>query len=155
MRKKRFKSEILKITKTSKVLKGGKLIRFRIFLVTGNKKNKIGFGIGKDSNFENAYKKAIKNSYLNIFKISKFNTFKFYKTLPKLIKVKVKKTIIIFKPKYKNTGIHANALIYTILKLAGVKHASVKLIGSKNSLNSIYAVIKALKTLSIEKKIKN
>lgn len=148
MLKEKFKSEILKITKTSKVLKGGKLIRFRIFLITGNGKNKIGFGLGKDLNFENAYKKAINNSYSNLFKINKFKNMHYYKTLPKIIIVKVKKTKIIFKPKYKNTGIHANALIYTILNRAGIKHASVKVIGSKNSLNTIYAVFKVLKTLA-------
>src|SRR5690606_31530080 len=78
----RFFSEILKIQKITKIEKKGKIIRFKIFVVTGNKKNTIGFGIGKDITFDGAFKKAINNSYKKLFIINpRINSRMKYKEL--------------------------------------------------------------------------
>ena len=150
-----FTTEILNVTKTTKVVKEGKLIKFKVLVVTGNFIDRIGLGIGKHEKLEEAMNKAVNSSYKNIFKIADLLLFNKTKTIPFLIKSSIKKTMLIAKPVFEDRGIRANYLSYLILKLAGVESISVKLIGSNNSLNIIYATFDLLKNLKSNEYFKN
>jgi len=142
-----FTTEVLKVTKTTKVVKEGKIIKFKVMVVTGNFKDQVGLGIGKHEKLEEAINKAVTSSYKNIFVLSDLILFNNTTTIPFLIKSLVKKTLLIAKPIFEDKGIKSNYLSYLILKLAGVENISVKLIGSNNSLNIIYATFDLLKNL--------
>lgn len=137
--KKSLKSEILHISKVTKILEKGKVIRFKVVVATGNSKNLIGLGIGKDINLAIARKKAIESSYKNLVFVKHYFTENEEKTIPVNILIKMKKTLILFKPNSKKTGIRASKLFFVLAKLSGFDHLLVKRIKSKNVMNNIYA----------------
>lgn len=109
-------------------------------MVIGNKKGKIGFGIGKAKEFQDAIKKAIKNANKNqvkVFMNSKKTVFHEY-----LGKHGASKVLV--KPAKPGTGIIAGGAIKTVLELAGYTDVYSKNLGSNTSMNMIRATIKAL-----------
>lgn len=130
-----LKTEIIYITKITKILKKGKKLRFKILVITGNYKNIIGFGIGKDIKFENARKKAIENSYKNLIYIKHFKINN-KNTVPFSILLKLKKNSLISKPNYYNTGVRSNKLFYVLSKMSGFNNLLIKKQGPKNIINN-------------------
>lgn len=146
-------TKVLHITKISKILEKGKLVRFKVVVATGDNKEIIGLGIGKDPNFNIARQKAINSSYKNLifvnhFKLNNFNI------LPLGLRLKLKKNIVYFNPNRAKTGIKASKLLYVLLKLSGFDNVTAKRIGSKNVLNNIYIFFSFLNKLN-ELKLKN
>lgn len=145
--KKSLKSEILFIGKVAKIVEKGKIVRFKVIVATGNYKNIIGLGIGKDANFHIAKQKAIEDSYKNLIIVKHF-VREGIKTIPRKFLIKLKKTKIIFKPNDKKTGLRASKLLFVLAKLAGFNQLLVKCITSRNTLNSIYAFFEFLSELN-------
>jgi len=140
-------TEILHIKKTTKILKKGKLLRFKILVVSGNSKNMIGLGIGKDISFDKAKKKAIVASYKNLKFVNHFYINK-KATIPYSFNVKVKKSKILFKPNKNQTGIRSSKLFFVLANLAGFDNLLIKQIKSKNFLNNVYAFFNFLNILN-------
>jgi len=143
-----LKSEILHISKVTKILEKGKVIRFKVIVVTGNSKNLIGLGIGKDVNLAVARKKAIESSYKNLIFIKHYFLSNDERTIPFNFLIKMKKTLILFKPNVKRTGIRASKLFFVLAKLAGFDQLLVKRIKSKNVINNIYSFFDFLNKLN-------
>jgi small subunit ribosomal protein S5 len=146
--KKNLKSEILYISKVTKILEKGKVIRFKVIVVTGNLKNLIGLGIGKDISLAIARKKAIESSYKNLIFVNHFFGNNEEKTIPNDFLVKIKKTLILFKPNAKKTGVRASKLFFVLAKLAGFNQLLVKRIKSKNVVNNIYSFFEFINRLN-------
>lgn len=148
-------TKVLHVSKISKILEKGKLVRFKVIVATGDNKEFIGLGIGKDPNFSVARQKAINSSYKNLIFVNHFK-LNDQNILPLQFKLRLKKNIIYFSPRKSQTGIRASKLIYVLLKLAGFNHVSAKRIGPKNILNNIYiffSFIRELNTLKLKNKI--
>jgi len=143
-----LKSEILHITRITKILEKGKVIRFKVIVASGDSRNVIGLGIGKDVNLATAKKKAIESSYKNLITIKHFFDCNKEKTVPHGFLIKLKKSLILFKPNVRRTGIRAGKLFYVLAKLAGFNQLLVKKIKSKNIVNNIYIFFEFLKKLN-------
>jgi small subunit ribosomal protein S5 len=128
-----LKGKLIEAKKVTKVLKEGKYYSYRIIAALGNLKNKIGVGIGKNTNFFVAYKKALIKSrkFLMMLILTKNNSI-FYK-----IKTKFKSSKIILNPLTTNLGIFSNTTLEEILELCSLNNISIKQLGSKNKLNNI------------------
>lgn len=146
-------TKVLHITKISKILEKGKLVRFKVVVATGDSKEVIGLGIGKDPNFNVARQKAVNSSYKNLIFVNHFKLNN-VNILPLGIRLKLKKNIVYFNTNKIKTGIKASKLLYVLLKLAGFDHITAKRIGPKNVLNNIYIFFSFLKKLN-ELKLKN
>lgn len=146
-------TKVLHITKISKILEKGKLVRFKVVVATGDNKEVIGLGIGKDPNFNIARQKAINSSYKNLIFVNHFKLEKL-NILPLGLRLKLKKNIVYFNPNKSRSGVKASKLLYVLLKLAGFDHIMAKRIGPKNVLNNIYIFFSFLKKLN-ELKQKN
>ncbi len=137
-----FYEEVLQIKRVSKKTTGGNNITFTALVVVGDKKGKVGLGLGRGLEVPQAIKKGVKAARK---KLTDVNVYK--NTLPHDVKFKFKSARIILKPAPRGTGLKVGSVVRPILSFAGVKNASGKIIGSRNQATNAYAVMKALKSL--------
>ncbi len=140
---KEFEEEVLQIARVTRVVKGGRRLRFRATVAIGNRKGRVGVGVGKASEVVSAIHKAVsraKASLINV-PITKGDT------IPHTVRVKYKAAQMIILPASPGTGVIAGGSLRKILHLAGVKNVLSKNIGSRNTLVTAQAAIKALQAL--------
>ncbi|AEG73749.1 30S ribosomal protein S5 [Mycoplasma haemofelis Ohio2] len=139
--KSEYEEKVVKAKRVSKTTKGGRQSRAWVLVVIGNKKGKIGYGIGKSKEFQSAVRKAVKNAMKNVVKVSMNSKGTvFHEFLGKYGASKV-----LIKPAKPGTGIIAGGTIKTILELAGYTDIYSKNLGSSTPMNMIRATIEALK----------
>jgi len=139
---KEFEEEVIKIDRVTRVVKGGRKLRFRATVVIGNKKGKVGVGIGKSVEVTGAIQKAIAKAKRNLVTIKLHGT-----TIPHEIKIKFKAAKILFLPAGPGTGIIAGGTVRKVLELTGVKDILSKCYGTTNKVNNTKAAFEALKLL--------
>ncbi len=134
--------EILSIRRVTKVVTGGKNLRFSVFAAVGDKNGRIGIGKGKAREVPLAISKAMERAKKNMIKIPLLGT-----TIPHIAKAKFRAATVIIKPAAEGTGAIAGSSVRKILELAGVKDVLAKILGSRNPITNAYATMKALKML--------
>nr|QEM01715.1 30S ribosomal protein S5 [Nephromyces sp. ex Molgula occidentalis] len=138
----RIKYKIIEIRKISKTTKKGQTKKFKICIASGNLEGWFGLGTGKHSNFNMALTKAYQNSLKNIFIIPR--TFENNFILKSQL-LKFKKSILFIKSMQGGSRLKASFPLKAILELAGWTKIWIKVYGSRNILNWIYAFCKGLK----------
>lgn len=140
---KEFEEEVLQIARVTRVVKGGRRLRFRATVAIGDKKGRVGVGVGKASEVVAGIQKAVSRAKASLITvpITKGDT------IPHAVRVKYKAAEMIVMPASPGTGVIAGGSLRKILHLAGVKNVLSKNIGSRNTLVTAQAAINALKTL--------
>lgn len=141
-----FEQKIIDIARVTRVVKGGKRFSFRIVIVIGDKKGRVGVGVAKGPDMKAATEKAYADAKKNIITLS----FK-GNTIPYDVYKKLGSSKILLKPVAKGHGIVAGGAVRTIASLAGIKDISGKMLGAKSKLNNARATIDALKQFSVKK----
>lgn len=144
---KQFEEKVLLIRRVSKKTTGGNYVSFSALVVVGDRKGKVGVGLGRGLEVPPAIQKAIRQAKKNFVQVPIFNT-----TLPHDIMLKYKSALVMLKPAPEGTGLKVGSVARIILALAGVSDASGKIIGSRNQIANSYAMIEALRKL--KKRIK-
>jgi small subunit ribosomal protein S5 len=144
---KEFEEAIIQIARVTRVVKGGRRMRFRIAVVIGDKKGRVGFGVGKSGEVLGGIQKAVFAAKKNLINIS---IDKNTESIPHEIKGKFKASRVLLLPAPKGKGIIAGGAVRKILELAGVKNVLSKMHGSRNALNTTRATLNALQALSRE-----
>ena len=139
---KEYEEEVIQIDRVTRVVKGGRRLRFRATVVIGNRKRKVGFGVGKSNEVTGAIQKAVGKAKKNIVVVNLDKN-----TIPHETKVKFKSAKILLLPASDGTGIIAGGPVRKILELAGVKNVLSKILGTKNKLLNTQATILALEGL--------
>ncbi|MEK7097004.1 MAG: 30S ribosomal protein S5 [Patescibacteria group bacterium] len=139
---KEFQEKVVKIRRVSKKTTGGNYVTFSALVVVGNKKGKVGIGLGRSLEVPPAIQKAISYAKKHMITVPMRN-----KTIPHEVRVKFKAARILLKPAPEGTGLKVGSVTRVILDLAGVENASGKIIGSRNQIVNTYAVMKALSLL--------
>ncbi|MGL4759772.1 MAG: ribosomal protein S5 [Patescibacteria group bacterium] len=134
-------SEIITVKRVTRVVKGGKRMRFAALVVVGDKKGTIGFANKKGMDFQDAVAKATKKAKENMIKI-KLND---NDSLPFSTVTKFKSAKILLKPANKGTSLIAGGYVRPVLELVGIKNIYSKIQGSNNKVVGVEAVINALK----------
>jgi len=138
-----FDSKILDVARVTRVTAGGKQMRFRVVIVVGNKNGKIGFGVAKGRDVEQAVNKATKKAKRDII----FVPFA-EQTIPHEVMAKSGPAQVLLRPQRKGRGLVAGGVVRVICGLAGIKNISSKLLSrSRNKLNIARATVKALQSL--------
>lgn len=145
---KEFEESIIQIARVTRVVKGGRRMRFRIAVVIGDKKGRVGFGVGKSGEVLGGIQKAIFAAKKNLMTI---NIDKNTESIPHEVNGKFKASQVLLFPAPKGKGIVAGGAVRKILELAGVKNVLSKMHGSRNALNATRATLNALQVLSKEK----
>jgi small subunit ribosomal protein S5 len=145
---KEFEEKVVQIDRVTRVVKGGRRLRFRATLVVGDKKGRVGVGVEKGADVITAIEKATTKAKKNLKTIPLSGT-----TIPHEITAEFAGAKVFLKPARKGTGVIAGGAVRAVLEAAGVKDILSKIQGSSSKLNNVYATLKALTSLiEIEKK---
>ncbi|GIW64087.1 MAG: 30S ribosomal protein S5 [Patescibacteria group bacterium] len=145
---KKFEERVLLVRRVSKKIPGGNYITFSALVAVGDKKGKVGIGIGRSLEVPPAIQKAINYAKKHMIEVPIVN-----KTLPHEVQVKFKAAKILIKPAPEGTGLKVGSVARVLLDLAGVENASGKIIKSRNQIANTYAVMKALEVLAKRNKV--
>lgn len=141
--KKDYDEAVIQIDRVTRVVKGGRRLRFRATVVIGNRKGKVGIGLGKSTEVSEAIRKAVTRAKKALIEIPIHND-----TIPHDLKIKFKSSKVILLPASPGTGLIAGGSVRKVLELAGIKNVLSKSIGSSNRVNNAKATVEALKKLS-------
>ncbi len=133
---------VIEIARVAKVVKGGRRFRFRVTVVVGDNRGKIGMGIGKANAVPDAMRKASDRARKNMRQVNLYETTIPHETIGKVAGAKV-----LLKPASPGTGVIAAGGVRAVLEAAGVRDILTKSLGSANVLNVVMATFNALDTL--------
>lgn len=137
-----FSEATLSVDRVTRVVKGGRRMRFRAIVVVGNKKGKVGLGTGKATEVQAAVKKASAAAKRAMIRVPIIND-----TIPHLVERKFKAARIRIMPALPGTGVIAGGALRVILDQAGVKNVLSKRFGTRNKLVNAQTAILALQML--------
>ena len=140
----KFEEKIVEVKRVTKVVKGGKKLTFRVVVIIGDKKNRVGVGVGRAEDVNLAIDKAILSGKKNLVTIPLTRSY----SIPHVIYSSMGSTSIMLRPAGQGTGVIAGSSIRTVLELGGVRNILAKQIGSSNILNNAKTTILALKLLN-------
>ena len=140
---KEFEEEVLQIDRVTRVVKGGRRLRFRVTVAIGDRKGRVGIGVGKATEVVTGIKKAVTRAKKDMITVPLTSG----DTIPHQINFKHKSVRLLVMPAAPGTGVIAGGALRKILSLAGVKNILSKSLGSRNTLVNAQASIKALETL--------
>ena len=147
--KPKFVERLIKISRVSKVTKGGKKLSFRAIIVIGDEKGQVGVGVAKADDVVNAFKKAKTDGKKNLIKIPLTKTL----SIPHEIVGSFGACKIIMRPSIEGSGVIAGGAVRTVLEVAGIKNVIAKQLGSDNLLNNARASISTLKNLTTKSEV--
>jgi small subunit ribosomal protein S5 len=138
-----FDQKIISIRRVTRVMGGGRRFSFSVAMVIGDRRGKVGVGIGKAGDTQLAIEKAIRNAKKNMIVV----TMNKDSHIPHDVHVKYASSEVMMMPA-KGRGLVAGSSVRNVLELAGVKDITAKIFSrSKNKLNNARAAIEALKQL--------
>ncbi|MCR4318614.1 MAG: 30S ribosomal protein S5 [Planctomycetes bacterium] len=144
-----FEERVVKINRSTKVMKGGRRFSFSALVVYGNRKGTVGFGFGKSNDVPSAIEKAVSGAKKSL----EFVDLKDHRTIHHVVEEKFGAAKVRLLPASAGTGLIAGAAVRAVLELAGVKDVLTKCYGSTNPLNVVKATLGALKATRSKKEI--
>ena len=143
--KSEYDQKVLDMARVTRVVAGGRRFSFRATVGLGNKKGKIGVGIGKGLDVSQAVDKAVADGKKNMIVIALKDG-----TIPHEVTAKYGAAKVLLKPAPKGRGLVAGGAVRAICSLAGIENISAKIISkSTNKLNNARATVEALKKLKV------
>ena len=136
-----LEEKVIFINRVTKVVKGGRQFRFAATVVVGNRKGKVGIGLGKAKEMPDAVKKATQAASKNLINVELIDN----RTISHEIIVKEGAVRVMLKPAKEGTGVKAGGPVRDVLELAGVKDVLSKSLGSSTTVNMARATLNALK----------
>ena len=145
----KFVERLIKISRVSKVTKGGKKLSFRSIVVIGDENGIVGVGVAKANDVINAFKKAKTDGQKNLITVPLTKTL----SIPHNVSGRFGACKIIMRPSIEGSGVIAGGAVRTVLEVAGVKNVIAKQLGSNNLLNNARAAINALENLTTQSEV--
>jgi small subunit ribosomal protein S5 len=142
-----FDQKIISLRRVTRVVTGGRRFSFSVGVVIGDRKGRVGVGLGKAGDTPVAIDKAVRDAKKGMIKVGMTK----YASIPHDVDAKfgASRVHIMRAP---GKGILAGSSVRTVLEYAGVKEVSAKLFSrSKNKINNAKAAIKALQKLTPKK----
>ena len=133
--------KVIKIRRINKVVKGGKRLAFRSFVITGDRNGNVGLGLGKSKEVPTSIKKAIDKANSSFHKIITKDG-----TIPHEVFAKYGSSSVLIRPAKPGTGVIAGGAVSILLQAIGIKDVVAKSFGSRNPINSARAALDALLT---------
>lgn len=137
-----FDERVIEISRVAKVVKGGRRFSFRVTVVAGDHKGKVGVGVGKANSVPDAMRKATEKARKDMRKINMYKT-----TIPHEVEGKIAGARVVLKPASRGTGVIAGGGVRAVVEVAGISDILTKSLGSANILNVVQATMDGLDQL--------
>ena len=137
-----LEEKIVQVNRVSKKAKGGNEIGFAVLAVVGDKKGRVGVGLGGAPDVSSSVRKAVNYASKHMFLIATKGT-----TIPHEVRVKRGAARVMLKPAPPGTGVIAGGAVRAVVEAAGIRDIVSKILGSKNQASNVYATMEALKSL--------
>jgi small subunit ribosomal protein S5 len=134
-----FDQKIVDLARVTRVMAGGKRMRFRATVVIGDRKGKVAIGTAKGADVTIAINKAVTQAKKHFIQVPIVK-----ETIPHEVNVKYKASKVMLKPARIGTGIKAGGVVRIILDIAGVPNIVGKILRGSNKINIARAVIQGL-----------
>lgn len=140
--------KLVNINRVTKVVKGGRTLRFSALVVVGDKKGRVGVGTGKAAEVPAAIDKATEDAKRHMVSVKLFNT-----TIPHEVIGVFGKSKVILLPSKEGTGVIAGGSVRPVVELCGIKDITAKIYGSRNKINCVRATVNGLMQLKNKEEI--
>ena len=137
-----FEEKLVAVNRVTKTVKGGRNMRFSALIVIGDKKGRVGVGMGKAVEIPEAIRKASEAAKKNLVTIATKGTSIPHETVGHFGTAKV-----VLLPAPEGTGVIAGGPARAVLELCGVKDIRTKSYGTNNPINTVKATLEGLKAL--------
>ena len=134
-----FEQSVIDLARVTRVVAGGKRMRFRACVVIGDQKGKVGMAVAKGADVASAVNKAVNQAKKHMITVVTVKD-----TIPHDVRVRFKSADLYMKPAPQGSGIIAGGAVRSVMDLAGVKNVVCKMMGSANKINNVKAVILGL-----------
>jgi len=139
---KEFDEKVVQVNRVSKKTKGGNKIGFSVLVVVGDKKGRVGVGLGKGPDVLSSIKKAIRRAKKHLITIPMSKG-----TIPFETHIKRGAAKLLLKPAPEGTGVIAGGAVRAVVEAAGIRNIVAKILGSSNKASNVYATFAALKQI--------
>jgi small subunit ribosomal protein S5 len=139
-----FAEKIVQVNRVSKKTKGGNKMGFSVLAVVGDKKGRVGVGLGGAPDVSSAVRKAVSYAKRHLIVVPMRKT-----TILHEVRVKRGAAQVLLKPAPAGTGVIAGGAVRAVVEAAGIRDVVSKILGSKNQASNVYATIEALKSFKV------
>ena len=136
-----FEEVVVAVDRVTRVVKGGRRLRFRALVVVGDHNGRVGAGIAKGQEVQSAVQKAVLAAKKNMITVPITKDG----SIPHEVLEKFGASQILLKPASAGTSVIAGGAIRSVVTLAGIQNILSKSLGSNNKMNVVMATINALK----------
>lgn len=139
---KEFEERVVTINRVTKVVKGGRKMRFAALVVVGDKKGRVGFGTGKANEVPDAIRKASEAAKKNLITVPMVHG-----TITHEVTGNFGSGSVFLRPASEGTGIIAGGPVRAVVELAGYTNILSKCLGSRTPINMVRATVEGLASL--------
>ena len=137
-----FQERVIRIDRTRKTVKGGRISSSRVCAVVGDGRGSVGFGMGKALSATDGIQKAFERARKKMLRVPLDGY-----TIPHEVQAEVGGAVILLRPASRGTGIIAGGAVRQIIEVSGIRDVLTKSLGSGNVMNRAKACFKALEML--------
>ena len=137
-----IEDRVVAINRVTKVVKGGRKLRFAALVVVGDRNGHVGFGTGKANEVPEAIRKAIEAAKKNMIEVPITGT-----TIPHEVIGRYSGGNVMLKPAVAGSGVSAGGPVRAVIELAGIADITSKSLGSSTPINMVRATVNGLEQL--------
>lgn len=138
-----YEQQVLDLARVTRVMAGGKRMRFRACIGLGNKSGKVGIGLAKGADVTLAITKAVNQAKKNMIEVPLTASA----SIPHEITQKYGASLILLRPAKQGRGIICGGVVRMIAELAGIQNITGKILGTNNNVSNAKCTIEALSNL--------
>ncbi len=142
-----YYEKVVQVNRVSKKTKGGDKRSLSVLVVVGDRKGKVGVGLGKAADVQSAVRKATSYAKRHMITVP----LKEDRTILHQINIKLGAAKLILKPAPKGTGVIAGGPVRVVVEAAGIHDVVSKILGTNNKASNVYATLQALRELTSSK----
>lgn len=137
-----FFERVVQVNRVSKKTQGGDKRSLSVLVVVGDRKGKVGVGLGKATEVQSAVRKATTYAKKHLIEVVLNG-----RTIPHPVLVKFGAARVLLKPAPLGTGVIAGGAVRVVVEAAGIHDIVSKSLGTENKASNVYATMKALAQL--------